>query len=100
MSFAHQDPPHEFRAILCAGPGRNHTGLEIRTRGTYLTEDGWDIPLTWETFADGESETLDTATADTWLTEAGYRRTSEWSAPRPATSGRTFYRADIAPATA
>ncbi|WP_280427884.1 hypothetical protein [Nocardia brasiliensis] len=97
--YSDDDMPTDFRVTLHAGPGHNVTGVVIRVmhidRDATGAETDREIEAQdWEMLADGVSETLDPATADTWLTEAGYLRTTEWSGPRTTKSGRTLYRAD------
>lgn len=97
--FTDDDMPTDFRVTLYAGPGPNVTGVVIRImhidRDATGAETDREIEAQdWEMLADGVSETLDPATADAWLTEAGYLRTTDWDGPQTTKSGRTLYRAD------
>jgi hypothetical protein len=95
--FSDDDMPTDFRVTaILRRPGS--AGVVVRAMHIDRDEHGAELSreieaLDWQEFGLG-TDCIDLATADEWLTEAGYLRTTEWSARQTTTRGTVVCRAD------
>lgn len=95
--FSDDEMPTDFRVTaILHRPGS--AGVVVRAMHVDRDEHGAELSreieaLEWQEFSLG-TDRIDLVTADEWLTEAGYLRTTEWSALHTTTHGTVVCRAD------